>query len=201
MKNKILNLEIIVMLFIMLFVLTGCTEKNDINNVNNNKVYNVSNKKNNNNIQQNKIKNEINISKNESKRNEIQQTNQISKNNTIENKVQSLSKNEIEKPYKETKFNVGDYVLHYGNYVGSGTKLIDTSIVHATITINLKDDGTYTYVSTNQEVSKDRSGTYTIKDKNIIVLNDSEPLEYSILSDDHFIERQGSGFMFNYKED
>lgn len=85
---------------------------------------------------------------------------------------------------------MGDYVLHYGKYTGNGTKYID-KVVSATITINLKEDGTYTYTSTNQDVSKNRSGTYTVKSNKTIVLNDSEPLEYTVMGED---------FLLNYKE-
>ena len=79
-----------------------------------------------------------------------------------------------------------------------GTKYID-KVVKASITINLKEDGTYTYTSTNQEVSKDRSGTYTVKSNKTIVLNDSEPLEYTVMGEDFFVELQGSGFSFRYQ--
>ena len=202
MKKIILNIGIILIMIILLFFLTGCkeNEENEENNINNLTNSNISIEENNTNIINNNISNQQN--------NEISISNDIeqadSKNET------SISKNDNEQANKEnettentqkkTTFNVGDYVLHYGKYKGSGTKLIDTSVVSASITIDLKEDGTYTYVSTNQEVSKNRSGTYKIKSNNVIVLNDSEPLEYTVLGDDRFIERQSSGFTFYYQE-
>ena len=202
MKKIILNIGIILIMIILLFFLTGCkeNEENEENNINNLTNSNISVEENNTNIINNNISNQQN--------NEISISNDIeqadSKNET------SISKNDNEQVNKEnettentqkkTTFNVGDYVLHYGKYKGSGTKLIDTSVVSSSITINLKADGTYTYVSTNQEVSRNRSGTYKIKSNNVIVLNDSEPLEYTVLGDDRFIERQSSGFTFYYQE-
>ena len=202
MKKIILNIGIILIMIILLFFITGCkeNEENEENNINNLTNSNISVEENNTNIINNNISNQQN--------NEISISNDIeqadSKNET------SISKNDNEQVNKEnettentqkkTTFNVGDYVLHYGKYKGSGTKLIDTSVVSASITIDLKEDGTYTYVSTNQEVSKNRSGTYKIKSNNVIVLNDSEPLEYTVLGDDRFIERQSSGFTFYYQE-
>ena len=202
MKKIILNIGIILIMIILLFFLTGCkeNEENEENNINNLTNSNISVEENNTNIINNNISNQQN--------NEISISNDIeqadSKNET------SISKNDNEQVNKEnettentqkkTTFNVGDYVLHYGKYKGSGTKLIDTSVVSSSITIDLKEDGTYTYVSTNQEVSRNRSGTYKIKSNNVIVLNDSEPLEYTVLGDDRFIERQSSGFTFYYQE-
>lgn len=205
MKKKIFGVGIVVVLILMLVILTGCgndsTEKNNDGGDNSSSntqdvaLYPVKDEEKNNNIS-NQQNNEISIS------NDIEQAD--SKNET------SISKNDNEQANKEnettentqkkTTFNVGDYVLHYGKYKGSGTKLIDTSVVSASITIDLKEDGTYTYVSTNQEVSKNRSGTYKIKSNNVIVLNDSELLEYTVLGDDRFIERQSSGFTFYYQE-
>ena len=137
--------------------------------------------------QQNITKNETNTS------NDNQQSNLKEDTNTSKNEnEQTNKKNETTNTPKKTTFNVGKYTLHYGKYKGSGTKLIDTSIVSATITINLKEDGTYTYTSTNQKVSEDRSGTYEIGNNNVIVLNADEPLEYTVMENDYLIERQSS---------
>lgn len=220
MRKNILNIGIVLIIGLMLLGLTGCKEKNenDINNINdisdvsnvenndsnNNQQNSINNETNisNNNVQQSNSKKETDISKNENKKvnkkDDAQQNNQIKETTSSENENKTENKNETTP--KKTTFNVGKYVLHYGKYSGSGTKLIDTSIVNATITINFKEDGTYTYTSTNQEVSKNRSGTYSIKSNNIIVLNDSEPLEYSVMGEDYFVERQGSGFSFSYQE-
>lgn len=207
MRRNTLNIGIALIIGIMLLGLTGCNEKNenDIDKINNVTTPDVSNEKNNDSNQQNNIKNETNLSKSEdkkaNKKEDAKQTNQINETNVAENENQSVEQNEtIETTQKKATFNVGDYVLHYGEYTGSGTKPIDTNIVNATITINLKEDGTYTYTSTNQEVSKDRSGTYKIKNNHIIVLNDSEPLEYTVMGDDYLVELQGSGFSFFYQE-
>ena len=197
MRKIILNIGVILIIGMMLLVLTGCGEENEniINSeVNTENISNNSNK-------QNIIKNETNSSKNKvhqsSSKNE---TNEIEETNTSDNEEQSVPENEtVETSEKKTTFNVGDNVLHYGNYKGSGNKFIDTKVVSATITINLKEYGTYTYKSTNQDVSKDRSGTYEIKNNYTLVLNDSEPLEYSTLGDDRFIENQGTGFVYTYQ--
>lgn len=222
MRKNILNFGMVLIIGLMLLGLTGCKEKNenDINNIND--ISNVSNEENNesdsrqqnsvnnetnisnNNIQQSNSKKETDISKNENKKvdkkDDTQKNNQTIETTTSENKNQTVTKNETtENTQKKKTFNVENYVLHYGKYSGSCSKLIDTGIVNATITINLKEDGTYTYTSTNQEVSKNRSGTYKIK-SNYIVLNDSEPLEYTVMNDDYLVERQGSGFSFSYQE-
>ena len=204
MKKNILNVGIILIMgILLLFVLTGCKEnkeeniksmnditESNINNAENNNIVNTNNN------QENTTKNETNTYNN------IQQSNAKEDTNTSKNdNEQTNKKNETtENAQKETTFNVGKYVLHYGKYKGSGTKLIDTSIVSATIMINLKEDGTYTYTSTNQKVSEDRSGTYEIKNNNVIVLDDDEPLEYTIIGNDYFMERQSSGFTFHYQE-
>lgn len=201
MKKNILNIGIILIMGILLFVLTGCNENqeeniNSMNDITESNISNEENNKNTNNNQQNITKNETNTS------NDIQQSNSKEDTNTSKNdNEQTNKKNEITtNTPKKTTFNVGKYTLHYGKYKGSGTKLIDTSIVSATIIINLKEDGTYTYTSTNQKVSKDRSGTYEIENNNVIVLNADEPLEYTVMGNDYLIERQSSGFTFHYQE-
>lgn len=200
MKKNILNIGIILIMGILLFVLTGCKENQEenINSMNDITESNISNEENNmntNNNQQNITKNETNTS------NDNQQSNLEEDANTSKNEnEQTNKKNETTNTPKKTTFNVGKYTLHYGKYKGSGTKLIDTSIVSATITINLKEDGTYTYTSTNQKVSEDRSGTYEIGNNNVIVLNADEPLEYTVMGNDYLIERQSSGFTFHYQE-
>ena len=201
MKKNILNIGIILIMGILLFVLTGCNENQEenINSMNDITESNISNEENNmntNNNQQNITKNETNTS------NDNQQSNLKEDTNTSKNdNEQTKEKNETTtNTPKKTTFNVGKYTLHYGKYKGSGTKLIDTSIVSATITINLKEDGTYTYTSTNQKVSEDRSGTYETKNNNVIVLNADEPLEYTVMGNDYLIERQASGFTFHYQE-
>lgn len=229
MKKNILNIGMVLIIGLMLLGLTGCKEKNENNindittsdisneennNIDNNQQNSINNETNivNNNIQESNSKKETNTSKNENQqvttdkekntsKNENQQVNTKKETNTSKNESQpdDTKKDTPEKTQKKTTFNVGNYVLHYGKYSGSGSKLIDTSIASATITINLKEDGTYTYTSTNQEVSKNRSGTYKIK-SNYIVLNDSEPLEYIVMNDDYLVERQGSGFSFSYQE-
>lgn len=140
-----------------------------------------------NNNQQNSIKNETSTPNNN------QQNSIKNETSTSENQNQSVN----ETTQKKT-FNVGAYVLHYGKYEGSCNKLIETSIVNATITINLKEDGTYTYVSTNQEVSKNRAGNYKVKG-NTIVLNAEETLDYIVLGEDYFVEGQGGGLSFTYQ--
>lgn len=205
MRKIILNIGIALMLGIILVVFTGCGEEEEVKV--NNTVSNVNNKRENTNKIQNKVKNETNTSNNNVKnsnskneantsKNENKQTNQVKETNLSNNENQSVSQNETAQ--KKT-FNIGNNVFHYGNYKGSGNKFIDGSVVSATVTINLKEDGTYTYNSTNQKVSKNRSGTYEIKN-NRIVLNGNEPLEYSILGNDSFIENQGTGFTFLYQE-
>lgn len=185
MKKQILVLGVVVLLMIMLITLTGCGEEKEVKV--NNTVSNVSNKKENTNKIQNKVKNETNTSNNSVKnsnsknetntsKNENKQTNQVKETNTTKNENQSVTKNETAETTQKKTFNIGNYVFHYGNYSGRSSKLIDTSMTFANITINLKEDGTYTYDSSNQEVRKNRSGTYEIKG-NTIVLNDSEPIE------------------------
>ena len=204
MRKNILNIGIVLIIGLMLLGLTGCKEKNenDINNIND--ISDVSNVENNdsNNNQQNSINNETNISNNNVQQTNSKKETDISKNeNKNENKteVKPETKNETtETTQNEKTLKVGDYVLHYGKYTGNGTKYID-KVVSATITINLKEDGTYTYTSTNQDVSKNRSGTYTVKSNKTIVLNDSEPLEYTVMGEDFFVELQGSGFSFTYQ--
>lgn len=169
MKKQILFLGVVALLMIMLITLTGCGEEKEVKV--NNTISNVSNKKENTNKIQNKVKNETNTSNNENK-----QTNQVKETNTTKNENQSVTKNETAETTQKKTFNIGNYVFHYGNYSGRSSKLIDTSMTFANITINLKEDGTYTYDSSNQEVRKNRSGTYEIKG-NTIVLNDSEPIE------------------------
>lgn len=201
MKKNILNIGIILIMGILLFVLTGCNENQEenINSMNDITESNISNEENNmntNNNQQNITKNETNTSNNNQQSNSKEDTNTSKNENEPTNKKNETTTNTP----KKTTFNVGKYILHYGKYKGSGTKLIDTSIVSATITINLKEDGTYTYTSTDQKVSEDRSGTYEIKNNNVIVLNGSEPLEYTVMGNDYLIERQSSGFTFHYQE-
>lgn len=225
MRKNILYIGIVLIIGLMLLGLTGCKEKNenDINNINdisdvsnvenndsnNNQQNSINNETNisNNNAQQSNSKKETDISKNENKKvdkkDDAQQNNQIKETSTPvnENKteVKPETKNETtETTQNEKTLKVGDYVLHYGKYTGNGTKYID-KVVSATITINLKEDGTYTYTSTNQDVSKNRSGTYTVKSNKTIVLNDSEPLEYTVMGEDFFVELQGSGFSFTYQ--
>lgn len=200
MKKIILTIGMILIMGTLLFVLTGCKEnqKENINSMNDITESNISNEENNintNNNQQNITKNETNTS------NDDEQSNSKEDKNTSKNdNEQTEEKNETTtNTPKKTTFNVGKYTLHYGKYKGSGTKLIDTSIVSATITINLKEDGTYTYTSTNQKVSEDRSGTYETKNNNVIVLNADEPLEYTVMGNDYLIERQSSGFTFHYQ--
>lgn len=201
MKKNILNIGIILIMGILLFVLTGCNENQEenINSMNDITESNISNEENNmntNNNQQNITKNETNTSNNNQQSNSKEDTNTSKNENEPTNKKNETTTNTP----KKTTFNVGKYILHYGKYKGSGTKLIDTSIVSATITINLKEDGTYTYTSTDQKVSEDRSGIYEIKNNNVIVLNGSEPLEYTVMGNDYLIERQSSGFTFHYQE-
>ncbi len=185
MRKIILNIGIALMLGIMLVVFTGCGEEEEVKV--NNTVSNVNNEKENTNKIQNKVKNETNTSNNNVKNsnlknetntsiNEKKQTNQVKETNTTKNENQSANKNETAETTQKKTFNIGNYVFHYGNYSGRSSKLIDTSMTFANITINLKEDGTYTYDSSNQEVRKNRSGTYEIKG-NTIVLNDSEPIE------------------------
>lgn len=202
MKKIILTIGMILIMGTLLFVLTGCKENQEENIKSTNDIIesNIDNVGKNiedtNNQQENRTKNETNTSNN------IQASNSKEDKNTSKNdNEQTKEKNETTtNTPKKTTFNVGKYTLHYGKYKGSGTKLIDTSIVSATITINLKEDGTYTYTSTNQKVSEDRSGTYEIKNNNVIVLNDDESLEYTVMGNDYLIERQSSGFTFHYQE-
>lgn len=117
----------------------------------------------------------------------------------VNDELSSLSDNNKENT-KSSTFTIGDNTLHYGKYSGSGTKVIDTSVAEASITITLNEDKTYTYESTNQEVCKNHSGNWEIKD-NKLILQGENALEYRPLSDDSFIELQGSGFTFLYVED
>lgn len=202
MKKIILTIGMILIMGTLLCILTGCKENQEENIKSTNDIIesNIDNVGKNigdtNNQQENRTKNETNTSNN------IQASNSKEDKNTSKNdNEQTKEKNETTtNTPKKTTFNVGKYTLHYGKYKGSGTKLIDTSIVSATITINLKEDGTYTYTSTNQKVSEDRSGTYEIKNNNVIVLNDDESLEYTVMGNDYLIERQSSGFTFHYQE-
>lgn len=202
MKKIILTIGMILIMGTLLCILTGCKENQeenikDTNDMTESNMNNVGNNiEDTNNHQENTIKNETNTSNN------IQASNSKEDKNTSKNdNEQTEEKNETTASTpKKTTFNVGKYTLHYGKYKGSGTKLIDTNIISATITINLKEDGTYTYTSTNPKVSEDRSGTYEIKNNNVIVLNADEPLEYTVMGNDYLIERQSSGFTFHYQE-
>lgn len=228
MRKIITNIGVIFIMLIVLLLLTGCEENTENNVISTNKsiTTNVINETNNvdTNIseEQNIVKNEVNTTKNETQQtNETSKpttTNTENKTNTSKNETQTnTSKNEQEpvnntqknETITETKtettqekpsFKVGEYVIHYGTYEGNGSKFVDTKMEFATITIELKENGTYTYKSTNQLVSEDCSGTFSVKNNNVIILNASEDLEYTVLGDDYFIERQGTGFLFNYKE-
>ena len=123
MKNKILYLGVILLLITMLFCLTGC-KQNDENSINNVPASNVNNKINNENAIDTDDNNQKNSTKNEKKqadkKNEIPETNQINETNVSEEVNQVVTKNEtIEEPQKEKTFNLGNYVLHYGNYTGN----------------------------------------------------------------------------------
>lgn len=122
-------------------------------------------------------------------------------NEEFEKNKNDLSTNDVKENISNANtFIIDNNTLHYGKYSGSGTKVIDTRVAEATITITLNEDKTYTYESTNQEVCKNHSGNWEIKD-NKLILQGENALEYRPLSDDSFIELQGSGFTFLYVED
>ena len=207
MKKKILKIVFILMFSIALFSLTGC-EGEKVNEVkqNHSVVKNEVKKKGNTSVEnktesisESKIDNTV--VKESSEKNEIipSNTEEIAKNkvenNTtnVEEKAKSESEEntsvleEVKEVPAVSKFNVGIHEFNFGTYETKESKMVDIRMEFATITINLKPDGTYSLKSDNQNISEDCSGTWIISGNSILLKKANEIIEYIAEGDNLFI--------------
>lgn len=204
MSKKILKFLFIVVLSFALFTLTGCEEekvneittnqpvvknevKKDDNKVVENKIENVSeNIIENTTVVENSVENEIvssNIEDNSKNEVETDNTNVVVESNQ-EKEENTIAKEETP---KTSKFYVGNHEFYYGTYETTESDVVDSRSEFASITIDLKQDGTYTLKSDNQAICEDGSGTWTISGDSILLNKGNKTVEYKAMGDNNFI--------------
>lgn len=95
---------------------------------------------------------------------------------------------------------VGDYTLNYGTYKGTDAQYDVGGVISWDITITLKEDGTYSLTSSNQEMEKNSNGTYSITDKYgfTAILLSSQRI-FSVIDNNTLQVPAGSGATFTYQ--
>lgn len=109
---------------------------------------------------------------------------------------------EKDNPSKETisGLQVGKYTIRYGTYKGTDAQYDVGGLISWDIAVTLKEDGTYTLVSSNQDMEKDSNGTYSITDKygfTAILLSNQRI--FSVIDNNTLQVPAGSGATFTYQ--
>ena len=109
---------------------------------------------------------------------------------------------ETDNSSKETNsgLKVGEYTLKYGTYKGTDAQYDVGGIISWDITVTLKEDGTYTLTSSDQDMEKDSNGTYKITNEYgfTAILLSSQRI-FSVIDNDTLQVPAGSGATFTYQ--
>lgn len=150
------------------------------------------------------LDNNQNIS-NETENNVIDESNNLGNEvakNAINEKLTNTDTNVEENLYDGT-LKVGNYSLKYGKYNAKTAQYTDDNgVVEYEVTITLRNDGTYILKSSNNDVLKDSSGTYSVKNNvnglsNVIELSNGSI--YAVTANDSFSMPAGAGTVFSYQ--
>lgn len=96
---------------------------------------------------------------------------------------------------------VGEYTLKYGTYKGTDAQYDVGGVISWDVTITLKEDGTYTLTSSNQDMEKDNNGTYTITNEyGFIGILLSNQRVFSVIDNNTLQVPAGSGATLTYQE-
>ena len=114
-------------------------------------------------------------------------------------KAEEEAKRKAEEESKQG-LKVGNYTLQYGKYKGQEAQYDLTGVVNWDVTIELKQDGTYTITSSNQQMQGNSSGTYTVgklAGSDAILLDTGGG--YGVLANNQLSVLAGSGATFTYQ--
>lgn len=200
MSRKILKLIFILLLSIALLTLTGCEDekveeikqnhsviRNEVKKEDNKVAENISeNIIENTTVVENSVENEIISSDIEdNSRNEVENdTTNVVEETKQENDENTTDKEEV--PIA-SKFNVGRFEFNYGIYETTESEMVDLRMEFASITIDLKQDGTYILKSDNQTICEDCSGSWIISGDSILLNKTGGTVEYKATGDNLFV--------------
>lgn len=90
--------------------------------------------------------------------------------------------------------------MQYGTYKGTDAQFDVSGVISWDVTITLKEDGTYTLTSSNQDMEKDSNGTYSITDEyGFIGILLSNQRIFSVIDNNTLLVPAGSGAEFTYQ--
>lgn len=119
---------------------------------------------------------------------------------TEENLIQFIKKEDTNSKITGSGLEVGDYTLKYGVYRGTDAQYDVGEVINWDVAITLKEDGTYTLISSNQDMEKDSEGTYKITNEygfKAILLSSGRI--FSVVDNDILQIPAGSGATFTYQ--